>query len=546
MASANSNSTRFVLPRHEPSRQAQGDSWRQGDVPAQPNAFPRRYERLSGSLALPTVSSRNFFRFSVMNLMVLRTSRDDVLPPDLPARRAGRRRAVSRLFGAALAVLLLGFAAPAGHGADTLKWDAARHRVSADIRSGKLYAVLEQIATASGWQVFVEPGLDHTVSAKFQSLPQGEALRLLLGDISFALVPETNRSPRLLVFRTSAQLATKAVPPAARSKLIPNELLVRLKPGTRIEDIARALGAKVTGRIDSLNAYRLEFADAAAADAARQQLAANPQVASIGNNYLVDSPPVPSQAGAPAIPPPPHLDLSPPPANGRIVIGLVDTGIQLPLGNGLDSFVLNPLSVAGPSNLDPDTPSHATTMAETMLRSLQDYTQGSTSVQILPVDVFGSSGSATSFNIAQGIAQAVNSGANVINLSLGSDGDSAFLHSVIQDAKANNIVFVGAAGNAGTTTPFYPAAYPEVNSVTAVDNGQLPSYADRGNWVSYGAPGTSIVYYNNQPWSVVGTSAAAAYVSGAVAGYLESTHSGLNQAQPFIRNTFSLSGPPGP
>jgi hypothetical protein len=32
----------------------------------------------------------------------------------------------------------------------------------------------------------------------------------------------------------------------------------------------------------------------------------------------------------------------------------------------------------------------------------------------------------------------------------------------------------------------------------------------------------------------------------AFAGYLESTHSSPNQAQAFIRNNFSLSGPPGP
>ena len=45
-------------------------------------------------------------------------------------------------------------------------------------------------------------------------------------------------------------------------------------------------------------------------------------------------------------------------------------------------------------------------------------------------------------------------------MSLGSEGDSPFLHSVIQDASSKNIVFIGAAGNQPVTTPFYPAAYP--------------------------------------------------------------------------------------
>jgi thermitase len=442
--------------------------------------------------------------------------------------------------------LFLLLSSPAGYGAETLNWDTGQNRVSADIKSGKLYPLLEQIATASGWRVFVEPGLQYSVSAKFQGLPPGEALRLLLGDISFALVPETNGRPRLLVFRTTAQRATHLVRPPPKAKVIPNQLIVRLKPGAKIDDLARQLGAKVTGKLDSLNAYRLEFSDPAATAAALEQLAANPAVASVGSNYFIDGPPPPGQAGASPLPSPPHLELTPPPANGRIVIGLVDTGIQLPLGNGLDDFILKPLSVAGPANLDPSTPSHATAMAETMLSSIQNVTQGSSSVQILPVDVFGPSESSSSFDIAQGIAQAVNGGANIINLSLGSAGDSGILQSVIQDAQAKGIVLIGAAGNSGTTTPFYPAAYPGVNSVTAVENGQLPSYADRGNWVSFGAPGTSTIYFNNQPWSVVGTSSSAAYVSGALAGYLDSTHTGLDQAQSFIRNNFSLSGPAPP
>ncbi len=472
-------------------------------------------------------------------MSILESMRRSFLPKTALDRPAG----IGQPAWAILAWFLL-FGSLAGHGAETLNWDARQNRVSADIKSGKLYPLLEQIAAASGWRVFVEPGLQNSVSAKFQALPPGEALRLLLGDLSFALVPETNHSSRLLVFRTTAQQATQPVPPAPKAKIIANELIVRLKPGAKIEDIARLLGAKVTGRIGGLDAYRLQFDDATAAAAAREQLAANPEVASVGNNYFIDAPPSPNRVGPAPLPPPPHLELTPPPSNGRIIIGLVDTALQQPLGNGLDAFILKPLSVAGPAELDPNTPSHATTMAETMLSSLQEVTKGSSSVQILPVDVFGPNPSTSSFDIANGIVQAVNGGATIINLSLGSPGQSSLLQGVIQDAQAKGIVLIGAAGNAGTTTPFYPAAYPGVNSVTALDNGQLPSYANRGGWVSFGAPGTSIIYYNNQPWSVIGTSASAAYVSGALGGYIDSTHGSLSQAQAFIRNNFGIAAPP--
>src|SRR6516165_245414 len=71
--------------------------------------------------------------------------------------------------------------------ADSLNWNTNQARVSADIQGGQLLKVLQQIATATRWQVFVEPETFHTVSAKFKDLPPGEALHLLLGDVSFAL-----------------------------------------------------------------------------------------------------------------------------------------------------------------------------------------------------------------------------------------------------------------------------------------------------------------------------------------------------------------------
>src|SRR5438034_5515910 len=153
-----------------------------------------------------------------------------------------------------------------------------QNRGSAEIKAGQLNDLLDRIASLTSWKVYVEPGTSHTVSAKFKNLPPGEALHLLLGDLNFALVPQTNANPKLFVFRTALQKATQLVSPpnasqaGAQAKLIPNELIVQLKPGAKIEDIARRVGAKVIGRIDGLNAYRLQFDDQAAADAARQQL----------------------------------------------------------------------------------------------------------------------------------------------------------------------------------------------------------------------------------------------------------------------------------
>jgi hypothetical protein len=446
------------------------------------------------------------------------------------------------LLGLAIALLT---ACPA-RAADTLNWETNRNRVSADIKAGKLLPLLEQIATVTHWHVFVEPDTTRTISAKFSNLPPGDALHLLLGDLNFALVPQTNASPKLFVFHTAMKNATQlvrsidAAESRSRGKVIPNELIVRLKPGAKIDELAKLLGAKVIGRIDSLNAYRLQFEDQAAADAARQQLAANPDVASVGSNYSIDRPAVPVGVQGSSLPPPPQLQLKPPPSDGRVIVGLIDTALQ-PLGNGLDSFLLTPISVAGQAQLDPSAPSHGTAMAETILRSLAGATQGSSSVQILPVDVYGPSPTTSTFDVANGIAQAVNRGANPINLSLGSTGDSPFLDSVIQDGSSKGIVFIAAAGNQPVTTPFYPAASPGVLAVTAIDNGQLASYANRGSFVALGAPGTSLVYYQSQPWIVQGTSASTAYISGVAAGNMETTHGTAAQAQAFLQSHFGVT-----
>jgi hypothetical protein len=425
-----------------------------------------------------------------------------------------------------------------------LNWETNRNRVSADIKSGQLIPVLEQIAAITGWHIFLEPDTTCTVSAKFDHLPPGEALHLLLRDLNFALVPATNANPKLFVFRTTMQNATQSVRPAnpvaTKGKPIPNELIVRLKPGAKIDDLAKLLGAKVTGHIDSLNAYRLQFEDQAAADAARQQLAGNPDVSSVDTNYSIDRPPTPVGAQGSNLPPPTQLQFKTPPAGGPIIVGLLDTGLQ-PLGNGLDRFLLPAVSVAGDPQLDPNSPSHGTSMAETILSSLAMTTKGSASVEILPVDIYGPNATTTTFNVAQGLSQASLGGARIFSMSFGSAGDSPFLQSAIQQLSAGgNVVLIGAAGNTPVTTAFYPAAYPEVMAVTAIDQGQLASYANRGSFVSLGAPGTSVVYYQGQPWMVQGTSASAAYISGIAAGYLDTTHNSASQAQTFLLGNFGV------
>ncbi len=415
--------------------------------------------------------------------------------------------------------LWLAFVAIAANAADTnvLVWHRAAGRVDADVHGVALRPLLETIARETGWRVYVEPGATRDASAKFKDLPSSDALRMLLGKLNFALVPETNGPTRLYVFTTRMENATQPVrasPSPARR--VPNELLVKLKPGVNIDALAKLLGAKVVGRMDKLGIYRLQFDDAAATDVALGKLQNNSDVAGVDYNYYFDPPP-PAQSLANAPVPPLSLQLKPPGDSGRVIVGLLDTAVQ-PLDGSLNDFLLKQLSVAGDAPANTSDVTHGTAMAYTILAAIAAAEHGGSPVQIQPVDVYGPNASTTSWDVALGIQAAVNNGATAVNMSLGSAGDSSILDGVILSAEKDGIVFFAAAGNQPVSTPTYPAATPGVIAVTALQNGQIAPYADFGSFVSLALSGNSVVYWGNQAYLVQGTSVSTANATGVAVG----------------------------
>ncbi|MDH6448675.1 MULTISPECIES: type VII secretion-associated serine protease mycosin [unclassified Streptomyces] len=141
--------------------------------------------------------------------------------------------------------------------------------------------------------------------------------------------------------------------------------------------------------------------------------------------------------------------------------------------------------------------------------------------------------------LAEGIRWAADHGADVINLSLGDDSASAHPEAgeddAVQYALKKGAVVVASAGNGGEKGDHisYPAAYPGVIAATAVDKfGTRASFSTRRWYATVAAPGDDVViadpdhkYYEG--W---GTSAASAFVSGAVA-LVKAAHPGLTPAQ---------------
>jgi hypothetical protein len=440
-------------------------------------------------------------------------------------------------------ILLFALCLPGFARADTLVWHKNQDRVDADVNTWDVRELLEHVAAATGWHIYLDPGAIRPVSAKFQALPSNQALHALLGDLNYLILPQTNGPSQLYVFRTSRGQATRLiVAPRKKAQPIPNELVVTLKPGskTKIEDLARALGAKIIGRMDAQNTYLLQFPDDAATQAARASLADNPDVASVDVNYPVDAPPTPDVSQATG----PDLKLNPMTNSGncQLVIGLIDTPVQTQsLPSSYTQFVKPAISVAGPNQIPATTLTHGTAMLETILPALQSKsTGGSSSVTVLPVDVYGNNETTTTFDVANGIVQAVNAGADIMNLSLGSTGDSQLLHNTIIQASQQGVAFFAAAGNEPVTTPTYPAAYPEVVAVSASDpSGALASYANRGSFVKIIAPGDNVVPFDGENYLVEGTSTATAIVSGMAAGLADSAHVCADQAAALLQKSAS-------
>ena len=108
----------------------------------------------------------------------------------------------------------------------------------------------------------------------------------------------------------------------------------------------------------------------------------------------------------------------------------------------------------------------------------------------------------------------------VVNLSLAGPQD-AVLHKQIKEMSETGVLFVAAAGNGGPfALPSYPAAYPEVIAVTAVDRNLVGyRHATRGPHIDLAAPGVDIwtALPDKREGPQTGTSFAVPYVTAAAA-----------------------------
>lgn len=153
---------------------------------------------------------------------------------------------------------------------------------------------------------------------------------------------------------------------------------------------------------------------------------------------------------------------------------------------------------------------------------------------LLAYKVCGANGSCWSDDIAIAIKTAVDAGAHVINLSLGSDAQSSLITDAINEAAEKGVLVVGAAGNDGPYPDSidYPAALVSVMSVGALDvtasvsewssrgiNTSTTEYSREEKDIEVAAPGVNVesTWKDGNYVILSGTSMAAPHVAGLAA-----------------------------
>ncbi len=230
-----------------------------------------------------------------------------------------------------------------------------------------------------------------------------------------------------------------------------------------------------------------------------------------------------------------------------VTIAILDTGW---VGHAaLKDARVRVLAVPGIGGDDTLSP-HGTAVAG-LIGSTDPFAPGvAPGAELLAIRVLDGAGRGDAFSLAAGILLAVHNGARVINMSLGGYGDSEVLRRAVAYAAARGVVLVASVGNDGIGMVGYPAAYPEVIAVTAVDaRGNRPPFANHGPEVDIAAPGYEVhaLWADDQYVYFNGTSAAAPLVAGMAARILQSGMAADPEGvRALLLGLADEAGPPGP
>jgi hypothetical protein len=352
-------------------------------------------------------------------------------------------------------------------------------------------------------------------------------------------------------FRADRERAGSSIDTAALAKgALPGQRSLVFKDRAAMERfLAKNGGIRILDRIDALNALRVGFDHA---DDLAGLLDGDEEESFI---YPVSAPPPPQgtvQPGAVALGGALHDWLGITGDNSAwgkgVTIAVLDTAVD---PHRAFSTSIRTIDLVNPSAPAGDSRGHGTAVASVIAGSHALTPGVAPSADILSIRVADDRGMSDSFQLAKGIYAAIENGADLINISMGSQGDSGLVQRAVEAAQAQGVLIIAAAGNNGIDQVSYPAANEGVISVGAVDAmGSHLAFSNTGEQMDVSAPGLEV----NAAWGsdsaarVTGTSFSAPIVTGTIAAVM--TEAGdrdltATQAWERIRAVLNDGGAPG-
>jgi len=365
--------------------------------------------------------------------------------------------------------------------------------------------------------------------------------------------PAANAAPESEVaFRHANRPAFRSDTEALAGGALPGQRALVFKDRAALERfLAKAAGRlRILGRIDPLNALHVGFLNpddlAGLLDGTEDQSMVYPA-------YVPNPKPAITQSGVVGVGDKLLSVLGITSDNSNwgkgVLVAILDTGVSpnSAIGSSVTSLNLVPL----PANLA-DWNGHGTAVASLIVGRDQLTPGVAPAANLLSVRIADDLGQSDTMLISQGIVAAVDAGAAIINISLGSSADSALVRNAIDYANKAGVAIVASAGNDGLDKLAYPAGNPGVIAVGAVDAvGTAMTFSNSGKTLAAAAPG----YQVNAAWSgdqavgFTGTSASAPIMAGAIAAAMSSGGSTLlsaGDAMNLVLSHLNDVGAPGP
>jgi subtilisin family serine protease len=197
-------------------------------------------------------------------------------------------------------------------------------------------------------------------------------------------------------------------------------------------------------------------------------------------------------------------------------VGLIDTGID----TRNPALKRGRIEAKGFAPGAPSPQAHGTATAGLIAGEADGFRGAAPGASVLAADIYGVGGGGSALDLARALAWMAQARAPVVNVSLVGP-DNRLLAASVRSLTARGQIVVAAVGNDGPAAPpMYPASYPEVVAVSAVDGHGRPLLeAGRASHIDFCAPGADMAAPTGPSGFAAarGTSFAAPIVAGLLA-----------------------------